>query len=405
MNYEIQNKSDFMTGSYLIVRIPENEVDKNALYTIQADRPDFILPFHYKTVNDETEFTYKIGAHSKLQYFAGDYTSEEYIMLWQKILMPLLKCGDWFMNPCSFVLSPEHLYFDKTGKIVAYVYVPTIRGCSGYDAFSGMTAEISKMITVSDTCLENKVLKSIIENFNPEAFLKMLNEYEAEKNKSDQPPTSETSNDVLLNEARPEPEDFEISENNNGDDIFIDIKSSMKIEQSTSEKDTGKYKMFSGRSKRKKMKQPETLQVLNDTKPDRTCNETIVKHRAEIIDITQNTTAVLSGTGLKYIGRAQLPQAIRIMISEGEIFTIGRFDSTIGKQQSNFEFDKKTRAVSRRHAVIERDIEGYKIIDLSSTAGTFINDKKIPPNTPFGLETGCRVSFGNSGADYVWEVS
>ena len=46
------------------------------------------------------------------------------------------------------------------------------------------------------------------------------------------------------------------------------------------------------------------------------------------------------------------------------MFTIGRFDANIGKKQSSFEFDKKTRAVSRRHAVIERDTDGYKIIDL-----------------------------------------
>jgi len=94
---------------------------------------------------------------------------------------------------------------------------------------------------------------------------------------------------------------------------------------------------------------------------------------------------------------------IGIKIEEGEIFTIGRYDAAVGGRQSSFEFDRAAKAISRRHAVIERDAEGYKIIDLASSAGTFLNGQKLPPNTPSSLEQGCHVSFGNCGADYVWE--
>jgi len=59
--------------------------------------------------------------------------------------------------------------------------------------------------------------------------------------------------------------------------------------------------------------------------------------------------------------------------------------------------------VSRRHAALERNADIYSIIDLSSSAGTYINGHKLPPNTPFELVNGYRVSFGNCGADYVWE--
>ena len=124
-----------------------------------------------------------------------------------------------------------------------------------------------------------------------------------------------------------------------------------------------------------------------------------------MIEITENISDTLDGTGLRYVGNSLLPQFIKVKIEEGEIFTIGRFDATAGKQKSSFEFDKKTKAVSRRHAVIERETDGYKIVDLSSSAGTFVNERKIPPNTPFALEAGIRVSFGNCGANYVWEVS
>jgi len=409
MNYEIETRSDFLTGAYLIIKIPENELDTNALDTIQYDCPEFILPFHYKNTNGHIEFTYKVGMQSRLQYFSGELTPKEYSELWQSLLRPLLECGDWFMNPCSFILNSEYLYYDKIKNAVSYVYIPSVCGCSGYDAFFEMAVDVSKIMTVSDAVLENKVLRSIIENFNPVEFLKMLKEHVSEndgsqsietaQNELDKPEkrseSDENSSDPIMIESLK-------SISNTGEDIFIDLKAA--IETENGKKETGGYRIFSGRSRKKKSLQksspePEYKQELLSYQ-----RSTEVK-QTEIINITQNTAIISGGPGLRYVGRAHLPPAIHILIAEGEMFTIGRFDATIGKQQSSFEFDKKTKAVSRRHAVIERDANGYKIIDLASSAGTFVNDKKIPPNTPYGLETGCRVSFGNSGADYVWEVS
>ena len=91
-------------------------------------------------------------------------------------------------------------------------------------------------------------------------------------------------------------------------------------------------------------------------------------------------------------------------IEPGQNFTIGRFDVTVGHRQSDFEFDKRTKAVSRHHAAIERDISGrYSVVDLASSAGTFVNGERLSPNVPRILERGVRVSFGTGGADYIWE--
>jgi pSer/pThr/pTyr-binding forkhead associated (FHA) protein len=106
---------------------------------------------------------------------------------------------------------------------------------------------------------------------------------------------------------------------------------------------------------------------------------------------------------LRLVSEAQLPAEIVVDCSQERPFVIGRFDITAGRQQSDFEFDKSTRAVSRRHAAIERIASGYVIIDLSSSAGTFVNGQKIPPNVPRELTFGTRVSFGTSGADYIFE--
>ena len=424
MKYKIQSKSDFLTGSYLITRIPENEVDHNALYTIKKDCPEFILPFSYKNTDGQMEYVYKIGTLSKLQYFSGEFSPKEYVTLWQSLLKPLLECGDWFMNPCSFVLNAAYIYYDKKKKAVRYMYIPSACGCSGYDALHKMAVEISKMMTVSDSVLENKVLRTIIKDFNPMEFLQMLKDYMSESTApKDTAPDieqqkkenhQEEKNQTKMNELETPVQDM-------GEDIVIDLHPGKKTELIKKEREPGGYKIFSGRGKRKGAAQ-QNMPEENPKKPERTplkrdysalniekvityCPSTTGKKQAEIIDITHNISVKLNGPGLRYIGRAQLPPAIKIPISEGEIFTIGRFDAAIGKKQSCFEFDKKTKAVSRRHAVIERDANGYKIVDLSSSAGTFVNDRKLPPNTPCGLQKGYRVSFGNSGADYVWEVS
>jgi len=424
--FEIQSKSDFLTGSYLITRIPESEVDRYALNTIQADCPDFILPFSYKSIDGQVEFAYKVGTLSRLHYFAGEFTPKEYAEFWQSLLIPLIDCGDWFMHPCSFVLCSDYLYYDKSKKTVSYIYIPSINGCSGYDAFHEMAASVSKIMTVSDAVLENKVLRSIIKDFNPTEFIKMLKEHVIESVASPVllPTQKQICEAVSYEPPQPIPDA--------GEEIIIDIEQGIRFEQSKKERVTGGYRIFGGRSKRCKQTQQEESEMdikkvetraekakhsklkkeaeLNaeQNEPDlihQNQSLQIVSEQAEIIDITQNTTTIPVGPGLRYVGHAYLPPSIQVAIAEGEIFTIGRFDVSVGKQQSSFEFDKKTKAVSRRHAVIERDVDGYKIIDLASSAGTFIDDNKLPPNTPCGLETGCRVSFGNSGADYVWEVS
>ena len=106
---------------------------------------------------------------------------------------------------------------------------------------------------------------------------------------------------------------------------------------------------------------------------------------------------------LRLIGDPSLPREIPVEIEVGRPFTIGRFDVSVGRPQSDFEFDKRTRAVSRHHAAIERGPEGYTVQDLSSSAGTFVDGEKLIPNVPKPLRQGSRIAFGTGGAEYIWE--
>lgn len=107
---------------------------------------------------------------------------------------------------------------------------------------------------------------------------------------------------------------------------------------------------------------------------------------------------------LQYVGpKSDMPQRIDVHMSENGRFTIGRFDVVVGRPQSDFEFEKNTKGVSRHHAVIEKQGRKYAICDLQSSAGTYVNENKINPGGSVVLQDDDRVSFGYDGADYIWK--
>lgn len=55
------------------------------------------------------------------------------------------------------------------------------------------------------------------------------------------------------------------------------------------------------------------------------------------------------------------------------------------------DFDGFKMGLSRRHAMIRQTESGYEIIDLSSTNGTWLNDKRLEPYTPYPLPSGSRL--------------
>ena len=444
MTYQIQSKSDLSTGVSLIVRVPESDIDQKALQTLLADRPDYVLPFRYKSIDGEMEFTYQAGTLSKLQHLSGMRSPDEYARLWTSILEPLLECDDWFMKPYSFAMKTEILYIDKNTQNISYVYIPSRRDCSDKNDLSEMVKDLSKQNPVADTDLQNKVLWAIVDDFNPKEFLQMLKPYETKTVKTTAQAAPSTSvpidsaakqQSVIPDVQKQTAKKAEADTPAQPPQIELPVMPAdgLKIDLSASEK-KGKEKLAKGKGKglfgkkKEKEEKPTKKTTGGLFKKKSSEQEIIAGASAEALssvkpvvdysgrNVVQVSVAVQSnddpitelleeesGIGLKYIGNASLPNFIAVNIFPGASFSIGRFDMTVGHKQSSFEFDKSTKAVSRRHAVIERDGEGYKIIDLSSAAGTFVNGQRVLANTPFRLERGCRVSFGNSGTDYTWD--
>jgi hypothetical protein len=50
--------------------------------------------------------------------------------------------------------------------------------------------------------------------------------------------------------------------------------------------------------------------------------------------------------------------------------------------------------VSRRHVWIRKTVIGYELVDLNSTNGTWLNEKRLVPNKSYPLNSGDQIRLG-----------
>ena len=414
-------------------------------YTIQADKPEFLIPFTVRTIDGNIECTYQLGNSSKLLYRFGQREPMEYLHFWEEILRPLLDCDDWFMNPFSFLLDMNYLYTDMSVSQVYYIYIPSKEPCADYDTLQALIREMAQKNPVSNDKILNKILIAIMQGVTPKDLLELMKTEVSrsaelivpqpvakEEKKRKNSPNAVKQPPVVKEKAEERQAEPIVKENpvpvvdpvSGVGDIIIDFSGSEK--KSTKSKGG----LFGGGKKEKKEKPKKEKKPLFGKKkqadimigsidapeykpPVSTApiqeEPQNAYSPAPIIEedsgVTQIDDVIETATGLRYSGHdSSMPSFIPVNITPGSVFTIGRFDVTYGKKQSDFEFPKSTKAVSRHHAAIERTVTGqYLLADDSSSAGTFVNGAKLMANVPCELHLGDRIQFGNGGADYIWE--
>lgn len=435
MVYQIERKND-LSGAMLIIRFPESDLDKKALYTIENARPPFLVPFSYRSVDGMTECIYHLENRSKLQYRFGAHSENDYIQMWIQILQPLLECDDWFMKPFSFVFDSNYIYVDKDGT-VSYLYVPSLRDCEDFDSLRALMIELSRQNSVSNVALENQVLRHVMQDFQPKSFLAMLRAAGTPPKVSAEVEGQEKRDILLPDHLLPQGEAPEskrcapsqkqseevqanVPEEDGEIHIRLDGAGGTKPEKPVKEKKSffgGKKEktpkerkpLFGGKKDRPKEVMLGAAEVpVRYPNPPAAYAQRAPKPAVSYDRDNQDEVTQLDDWGgesvcrLRLVGNPGLPREIVVEIQPGHAFTIGRFDVSVGHKQSDFEFDKGTKAVSRRHAAIERDESGYCVVDLASSAGTFVDGIKLIPNVPQTIENGSRISFGTGGADYIW---
>ncbi len=460
--YEIKKNSDFQQGATLTINVPGEHIDKKALYTLLEDKPSFTIPFKHRIVDGVYEFTYFLGENSRMLHIMGEKNKSEFLELWSEFLNPLFNYEDWFLNVNNFVFDFEHLYFNKISKKVMYLYVPTNKNYCNNEDLKNMITAFAKNNSTDDRVLEKKILLKITE-FNLFGLRNVIKDSQVQKESSET--TKELSDNIkieieevvhkskqkfkkaekpnIINKIKQPFNNEEEISNINKIETPINIKkaekitpydgtedinlSSINVSKKQSKKEKGNFfsmkKDKLEKNEKKKDKKPlfkfknkknneaEILQNVSNYNGKLENNISYNKENYnEYIESQNNFEDGLTlledetpyGTYLGYIGHAMLPKTISVNIEIGSIFKIGRVDVTGKIHNLNFAFPKSTKAVSRNHALIERKEGGYYLTDVGSTAGTYINTKKLPINTEFKINTGDKIAFGTSGADYIW---
>lgn len=89
--------------------------------------------------------------------------------------------------------------------------------------------------------------------------------------------------------------------------------------------------------------------------------------------------------------------AFRLDLPAVEGYILGRSDSqSIPPPDIDLaQHNARERGVSRRHAAIVYFQGGIHILDLDSVNGTFVNNRRLPPESPYNLTNGDRVTLGD----------
>ena len=374
MSFQIETKNT-LSGTEQIIRFPEKDLDRKALYTIQEDLPDFLVPFHYTSIEGQAECAYDLGGLKVLRdaVLPQKYQPAEYVAFWEKIFRPLLDCDDWFLTPLSFVLDADCLYYSEAKGTVLYLYVPSRQSYSAPRNVREMTSKLSSSVSVTDDSWDVKVLRFIIDqkesDFQVAAFLQMLHEMQSQG-----PHSPSISPDGYEPPKQPP---FNPNRNNadyggNGNNADHGGNGS-SAGGGSGENNSDRINRLMGRGQ-------------NDKKS---------------FSLSFGKKAALH---LAKTGDRKLSKSIRVNIQPGSSFTIGRYSKQAGHGKSDFEFPTNTRGVSRNHACIRRQQNGdFVLLDKQSMYGTFLDGNRLKPGEAYPLHNGCQISFGTAGADYIWE--
>lgn len=102
---------------------------------------------------------------------------------------------------------------------------------------------------------------------------------------------------------------------------------------------------------------------------------------------------------------ASFEQPLLVKVSENKV-TIGRYSP--GEKPPTVDltpFNGSLMGVSRQHAVISKDEDGYKLRDLSSTNGTWLNETRLNANQPYSLQSGDIVRFGQINTSVYFRLA
>ena len=408
------------------------DLDDIALKVIRRDCPDFLLPVRTMEIDGELELRYELQEGVRLAYLPKEMKRKDFTERLVHMLKPFKDCSDWFLDYHNFVLDENYILVSKDGQQVKYVYVPAGEYARSDEGIKEFFINMILKMDIQDDMGYMVNLLRIIKN--PDANLLSLLEYfqkemgvQTPKPALEERPAAPAPSPAsAAAPAAPVQEPFhasaepfgasheekdllgslfgDLEDSDSGNDKKKKKEKKEKPPKDKSAKGGGLFGFLKGKPKEEKAAMPVAAAA---PAPSPASAATPVYQNFDPLPIPQDMadsgdeTAILAEE--EFHGNSELrlrlencmgcqcPSYIEIPLPSG-FATVGRANKN-GEAQSDYNFDASVSFVSRRHFRVEKEQDHWKIVDLESSNGTYINGERMVPNMPYPLQAGNRITI------------
>lgn len=113
-------------ANYLAISLDSDAIyDEIALRMLTEEKPEFFLPISVKEINGKLTLRYKLINAVALKYAIDSaLTKRQYLRLATDLLIPFIKCKEWFFDYHYICIEPQYILRDRnTGKFL-FAYMP-----------------------------------------------------------------------------------------------------------------------------------------------------------------------------------------------------------------------------------------------------------------------------------------
>ncbi len=408
------------------------DLDDIALKVIRRDCPDFLLPVRTMEIDGELELRYELQEGVRLAYLPKEMKRKDFTERLVHMLKPFKDCSDWFLDYHNFVLDENYILVSKDGQQVKYVYVPAGEYARSDEEIKEFFINMILKMDIQDDMGYMVNLLRIIKN--PDANLLSLLEYfqkemgvQTPKPALEERPAAPAPSPAsAAAPAAPVQEPFhasaepfgasheekdllgslfgDLEDSDSGNDKKKKKEKKEKPPKDKSAKGGGLFGFLKGKPKEEKAAMPVAAAA---PAPSPASAATPVYQNFDPLPIPQDMadsgdeTAILAEE--EFHGNSELrlrlencmgcqcPSYIEIPLPSG-FATVGRANKN-GEAQSDYNFDASVSFVSRRHFRVEKEQDHWKIVDLESSNGTYLNGERMVPNMPYPLQAGNRITI------------
>ena len=392
------------------------DLDDIALKVIRRDCPDFLLPVRTMEIDGELELRYELQEGVRLAYLPKEMKRKDFTERLVHMLKPFKDCSDWFLDYHNFVLDENYILVSKDGQQVKYVYVPAGEYARSDEEIKEFFINMILKMDIQDDMGYMVNLLRIIKN--PDANLLSLLEYfqkemgvQTPKPALEERPAAPAPSPAsAAAPAAPVQEPFhasaepfgasheekdllgslfgDLEDSDSGNDKKKKKEKKEKPPKDKSAKGGGLFGFLKGKPKEEKAAMPVAAAA---PAPSPASAATPVYQNFDPLPIPQDMadsgdeTAILAEE--EFHGNSELrlrlencmgcqcPSYIEIPLPSG-FATVGRANKN-GEAQSDYNFDASVSFVSRRHFRVEKEQDHWKIVDLESSNGTYLNGERM----------------------------